>query len=211
MMFLFVKFYNHRSAALSLLDSLCKGFMVTSHTTFSDKYAELTSLFRAGMNGDAASYHRFLQAITPVLRRVTSRKLPAADAEDTLQEILISIHKARHTYDGCRPIMPWLLAIAQFRINDALRKAYSGFGRDMINIDELSDVLADVTETMADHESVIIDILQNIPDREQRILTMMHVEGRTARETGERLGMKESAVKVAAHRAMKKIRETVRK
>ena len=35
---------------------------------------------------------------------------------------------------------------------------------------------------------------------------MMHVEGFTAKEVGMKLGMKESAVKVAAHRAIKKLR-----
>jgi RNA polymerase sigma-70 factor, ECF subfamily len=181
--------------------------MVTSPYRVSDKYAELTALFRAGLDGNAASYNRFLRAVTPIMRRAARRKLPAADAEDALQEILISIHKARHTYDGARPIMPWLLAIAQFRINDALRKAYAGSRREMVDIDELSEVLSDVTEPPPDNES-ITEILQNIPEREQRILTMMHVEGYTAKETGQHLGMKESAVKVAAHRAMKKIRDT---
>lgn len=180
--------------------------MVTSPHAHSDKYAELAALFRAGLVGDNASYNRFLQAITPVLRRVAGRKLPPTDAEDALQEILISIHKARHTYDGARPIMPWLLAIAQFRINDSLRKAYAGSRRESVDIDELADVLADVTESQDSNES-IDEILKDVPEREQRILTMMHVEGYTAKETGQRLGMKESAVKVAAHRAVKKIRE----
>jgi RNA polymerase sigma-70 factor (ECF subfamily) len=34
----------------------------------------------------------------------------------------------------------------------------------------------------------------------------MHVEGYTAKEVGKKMGMNESAVKVAAHRAIKKIR-----
>lgn len=185
------------------MDSLRQGVMVTS----SDKYAELTALFCAGIKGDTASYHRFLQEITPIMRRAASKKLPAADAEDVLQEILISIHKARHTYDGGRPIMPWLLAIAQFRINDSLRKIYASSRRECVDIDALAEVLADVTEPVPAHES-ISGILKNVPEREQAILTMMHVEGYTAKETGDRLGMKESAVKVAAHRAVKKIRET---
>jgi len=180
--------------------------MVTSHRVTSDKYAELTALFRAGLAGDTVNYNRFLQAITPIMRRAAGKKLPPADAEDALQEILISIHKARHTYDGERPIMPWLLAIAKFRINDSLRKAYAGSRRECVNIDELAESLVGVTESHDGNES-IEEILKDVPEREQRILTMMHVEGYTAKETGKYLGMKESAVKVAAHRAVKKIRE----
>lgn len=183
--------------------------MVTSHHADSDKYAELAALFRAGLTGDTASYNRFLQIITPMLRRVVAKKLASADVEDTLQEILISIHKARHTYDGERAVMPWLLAIAEFRINDCLRKIYAGSRHESVNIDELAESLADVTELHNSNES-IEEMLKDVPEREQRILTMMHVEGYTAEETGKRLGMKDSAVKVAAHRAVKKIREAFR-
>jgi len=98
------------------------------------------------------------------------------------------------------------MAIAAFRITDALRKAYSGFNRETVDIHDLEEILADVTEPEGANES-IHEILSDVPSREQKILTMMHVEGYTAKETGERLGMKESAVKVAAHRAIKKIRE----
>lgn len=180
--------------------------MVTLQNKNSDKYADLARLFRAE---DAASYTLFLQTIAPLMRRLACRKLSPADAEDTCQEILISIHKARHTYDGERPIMPWLLAIAQFRINDCLRKTYAGSRHESVDIDELAEVLADVTKTGTDDES-IENILKDVAEREQRILTMMHVDGYTAKETGAQLGMTESAVKVAAHRAIKKIREAFR-
>jgi RNA polymerase sigma-70 factor (ECF subfamily) len=36
------------------------------------------------------------------------------------------------------------------------------------------------------------------------------VQGYTAKEVGERIGMNESAVKVAAHRAIKKIRNKLK-
>ena len=182
--------------------------MVTHQSKSSARYQELTALFCQGIAGDSAKYQRFLCEITPILRRVVLKKLPAADAEDTVQEILISIHKARHTYDGNRPIMPWLFAITQFRINDALRRVYAGARHESVDIDDLADVLPDVTETESSNES-IDDMLKNVPEREQKILTMMHVEGYTAKETGNRLGMKESAVKVAAHRAIKKLREKI--
>jgi hypothetical protein len=35
------------------------------------------------------------------------------DIEDIVQNILLSVHGVRATYDPQRPIMPWLLAIAR--------------------------------------------------------------------------------------------------
>ena len=39
------------------------------------------------------------------------------------------------------------------------------------------------------------------------ILRLMHQEGYTAKEVAEKIGMNESAVKVAAHRAYKVLRQ----
>ena len=176
--------------------------MVTSE----NKYAEITALLRAGLGGDQAAYGKFLGTITPMLRRMVGRKLAQSDVEDVVQEILISIHKARHTYDGERPIMPWLASIASFRVTDHLRKHYSQMRHQSVDIADYENILSDVTEEASGHESVD-ELLQDVPEKHKRILTLMHVEGYTAKEVGKQMGMNESAVKVAAHRAIKKIRE----
>jgi RNA polymerase sigma-70 factor (ECF subfamily) len=50
-------------------------------------------------------------------------------------------------------------------------------------------------------------MLEGVGPRERKILSLMHVEGYTAKQVGAQMNMNESAVKVAAHRAIKKIRE----
>lgn len=184
--------------------------MVTPPERIFDTHAELTALFREGVAGDTASYNQFLQRISALLRRIVGKRLPACDVEDVVQEVLISVHKARHTYDGQRPLMPWLLAIAGFRINDYLRKLYTQVRQD-IDVETIAETLPDdVTESREETES-LNELLKNVPERQKRILTMMYMEGHTARETGKRLDMSESAVKVAAHRAIRKIRERLGK
>ncbi len=162
-------------------------------------------LFRAGLAGDQRAYAQFLERITPRLRRVAAIKCAASDVDDVVQEILVSIHKARHTYDGQRSIRPWLTSITKFRIADHLRKHYVQRRDKTVDIDELEEILPDVTQTGADNES-IDELLDGVPENQQRILRLMHVEGYTAREIGVQMDMNESAVKVAAHRALKKIR-----
>jgi len=174
--------------------------------TGDSKYTVLANLLRCGLEGDQDAYAQFLEQITPLLRRMTGRRLASADVEDVVQEILISVHKARHTYDGKRPIMPWLVSIARFRISDHLRRHYAQMRHQTTDIHELEEILADVTDDTDSHES-IDELLKDVPEKHKRILTMMHVEGYTAKEVGKHLDMNESAVKVAAHRAIKKIRE----
>ena len=171
-----------------------------------DKYKDLGGFLVSGLTGNQADYGRFLTTISPILKRMVMKKLASAETEDVVQEILISIHKARHTYDGERPIMPWIAAIASFRITDHLRKHYSQMRHQMVDIADLENILADVTEDGSTNESVD-ELLQNASEKDKKILTLMHVEGYTAKEVGAQLGMNESAVKVAAHRAVKKIRE----
>lgn len=168
--------------------------------------ADLTRKLKAGLTGDRAAYGDFLSQLSPILRKVIGKKIPRSDVEDVLQEVLISIHKARHTYDGNRPLMPWIMAITGFRVTDHLRKTYSEMRHSQVDITDYENVLEAVTETPGENES-INEMLDSVGQRERKILSLMHVEGYTASEVGSQLGMKESAVKVAAHRAIKKIRE----
>jgi len=168
--------------------------------------SELTRKLLAGLAGDGVAYGDFLSELSPILRRVIGRKVPMSDVEDVLQEVLISIHKARHTYDGERPLMPWVIAITGFRVVDYLRKTYSEMRHQNVDIADYENVLEAVTITPSENES-INEMLDGMGQRERKILSLMHVEGYTAREVGIQLEMKESAVKVAAHRAIKKIRE----
>ncbi len=171
-----------------------------------DRHTDMTALFRRGLAGEEGCYAEFLAMAASWLRGVVVRRVPASDVEDVVQEILISIHKARHTHDGERPLAPWMRAIAGFRVTDHLRKHYAAMSHLTFDIEEMNDTLPDVTEDPSGHEYVN-ELLEGVPEREQKILTLMHVEGFTAKEVGVQMGMKESAVKVAAHRAVKKLRQ----
>jgi RNA polymerase sigma-70 factor, ECF subfamily len=173
--------------------------------TTNEKNKILNGLMLSALEGSQSDYAQFLTQITLILRPVVAKKITSADVEDVMQEILISIHKARHTYDGERPILPWILSIARFRITDYLRKHYAQMKHKTTDISELENILEDVTKDSSNSES-IDDLLQDVTKQNKKILTMLHVEGYTAKEVAAKIGMKESAVKVAAHRAIKKIR-----
>lgn len=163
---------------------------------------------RQSLNGDAQAYAALLKATAQLLRPFLSRRLYSGnEVDDVLQEILISIHKARHTYDGERPYKPWVYAIAKFRLQDHLRAHYADHLHDAEDISELEEVLPDdVTETGFNYEAISGEV-EKLPEKQATILRLMHQEGYTAREVAEKMGMNESAVKVSAHRAYKILRE----
>lgn len=168
----------------------------------------LEALMMQSLKGDQRAYAALLQETSRLLRPFLSRRLSAAsEVDDLLQEILLSIHKARHTYDGKRPYKPWAYAIARFRLQDFLRAHYADQLRHAVDFDELEETLPEyVTEPAMSYESIEREV-QKLPDKQASILQLMHQDGYTSREVAEKMGMNESAVKVAAHRAYKLLRK----
>lgn len=172
-----------------------------------DESGNLEALMRQSLNGDQAAYAALLKETSRLLRPFLAKRLSFTnEVDDLLQEILISIHKARHTYDGNRPYKPWAYAIAKFRLQDYLRAHYSDQLRDAIELSEIEESLPEhVTETVMSYESISGEV-QKLPEKQAAILRLMHQDGYTAKEVAEKMGMNESAVKVAAHRAYKILR-----
>lgn len=190
-----------------------------------EKIAPLEALMQLALAGDKLAYTEVLHETARFLRPfLTKRVRHASEVDDLLQEILLSIHKARHTYDGERPYKPWAFAIAKFRLLDYLRAHYADHLHSAIELSEVENYVSvsgdrplgnvtwgnvtagDVTESPFTYESIREEI-QLLPEKQATILQMMHQEGYTAKEVAAKIGMKESAVKVAAHRAYKVLRK----
>ncbi len=83
---------------------------------------ELGVLMVLAQQGDAVSYRLLLERARAWLTRYYRARLPAAAAEDAVQDALVAIHNKRATYDGLRPFGPWMGAIARFLWIDRLRR-----------------------------------------------------------------------------------------
>ncbi len=169
-------------------------------------YEELRRLFISALEGSKTDYSAFLQAATRPLRMVIRGKVPQADEEDTLQEILISVHKARHSFDVSRPLAPWLFALADFRIKDHQRKFYAGRRDKMSDIEDYKEILSNVTEFDSSNE-LLEEALSSVNDRDKKLLTLIHTEGRSVKDTATLMNMSVSAVKTSVSRAVRKIKE----
>src|SRR5687768_4203096 len=80
---------------------------------------------RAAQAGDGEAYLQLLERIMPRLRQIVGRRRGFAgpeDVEDLVQDILLSLHAVRATYDPGHPFMPWLLAIVRNRLADGARR-----------------------------------------------------------------------------------------
>ncbi len=82
-------------------------------------------LMAAAQEGDATAYKILLSGVAVWLRRYYAGRLPSAVTEDAVQDVLIAIHKKRHTYDPGHPFEPWLAAIARDKWMHRLRSLRS--------------------------------------------------------------------------------------
>ena len=73
-----------------------------------------SALMAATQSGDRLAYDRLLREIVPYIRSIIRAWHRAPDrVEEIVQEVLLGLHRVRHTYDPARPFLPWLAAIAR--------------------------------------------------------------------------------------------------
>lgn len=160
--------------------------------------------------GDKRAYTTLLRDITPLIRKVLAPSLANPDwVDEVAQIILMSVHKALHTYDPKRPFRPWLMAIIKFRRTDFLRSHYRKANRES-SLDALEgdhyDILSVTSMGDAGESKDIEAALSKLSKKQKATLLMMKVQGYSAREVADAMGMSVSAVKVAVHRAVRALK-----
>jgi len=159
--------------------------------------------------GDKQSYSALLKEILPFIKNSIRSSLSNPDwAEDIAQEVLISVHKSLHTYSPERSFKPWLMSIVNFRRTDFLRAHYKR-GKIKQNYKEIDKVF-DLNVTNIDFSGELDDVeavLNTLPKQQKKIFEMIKIQGYSAKEVADEMGMSESAVKVSAHRTLSKLKE----
>lgn len=157
--------------------------------------------------GDAAAYLRLLRDITPYLRSLAARyHRDPRDIEDTVQDILLTVHAIRATYDPARPFGPWLVGIAYRRAIDRLRRQ----GRQRAHEFPLSRA-HDAVATAGNIEDAANRIhlegaISDLPPAQQQAIHMLKLKEMSLKEAARESGKPISALKVATHRALKSLR-----
>lgn len=160
-------------------------------------------------SGDQAAYRTLLSALNPFIKRVIIKTLPTPDAaDDIVQEVLISVHKALRTYTPERPFIPWLMAIVSFRRTDYLRTHYAQHHHmkaDLESLDWMEDTHA--STSAADTYKDVQAAIDALPAKQKNIFKLVKLDGYSMEETAQKTGMTAGAVKVSVHRTLQKLRE----
>ena len=166
-------------------------------------------LMARAQDGDANAYRRLLESITPYLRAHAARcHRNPSDVEDAVQDVLLTLHAVRRTYDPARPFGPWLTAIARRRLIDRLRRqgrrrafeskceaAHESFADPSANLEDMTKI----------HE--IAAALDRLPSGQREAVRLTKIEGLSLKEASAVSGMSVAALKIATHRAIQRLRQ----
>jgi len=171
-------------------------------------------LMARAQGGDGEAYRRLLVAIAPYLRSLALRHhRDPGDVEDTVQDVLLTVHAIRHTYDPTRPFGPWLLAIAKRRIIDQLRRQGRTRAREVaLDLEHETFSAPEANLGEADwNQRVLGDAIGRLPPGQREAVRLLKLQEMSLRQAATASGMSVAALKVAMHRAMKNLRKILGK
>jgi RNA polymerase sigma factor (sigma-70 family) len=179
--------------------------------------AQLGGLMKAAQDGDGSAYAALLKKVTPWLRQMVRhhrRFLQPQDVEDIVQDILLSLHAVRATYDPKRPFLPWLAAIARNRLADSARR-YARRAASEVGAQNLTVTFADEEtklpmDAYGDSEA-LRHAIEALPRGQRQAVELLKLRELSLKEAAHESGMTVGALKVAVHRGIRALRKALGK
>jgi RNA polymerase sigma-70 factor (ECF subfamily) len=174
--------------------------------------AALSALMAASQGGNRRAYQSLLRAAAP-LAAATARRMgvPPDRVDDVVQDVLLTVHRARATYDPMRPFLPWLRAIAQRRAVDVLRTHIRTAAREVADDDAYlnhpgADADADAGLDRADQARLLAEAIALLPPGQRQAVEVLALRERSLEEASGLTGRSKVALKVNLHRAIQALR-----
>ncbi len=171
-----------------------------------------SALMAAAQAGDGAAYQALLRDCIPVIKSVARRRGVAADRiDDAVQEVLLTIHRARQTYDPSRSFTAWLCVIADRRAIDLLRRIRRQEVREVhapLAFECHADETADPAQGLAhaDATRTVARALESLPARQREAVQHLVLAERSLADAAALTRRTKGSLKVNLHRAMKALR-----
>jgi RNA polymerase sigma-70 factor (ECF subfamily) len=155
--------------------------------------------------GNQDAYRRLLAELGNAIEIYIRARFGAIDGlEDCVQECLLGIHRARHTYDPSRPFRPWLFTLVRHRTIDVLRH-----NREHRRGGDVS-LLASGTDPLELQRRLDgVKVLENLAPDHREAITLTHYAGCTTAEAADWLGISEAALKARLRRGLLAIRKAL--
>ncbi len=171
-----------------------------------------SGLMRAAQAGDKAAYDALLRDCVPFIRTVAGRAGVREDRlDDVVQETLLTLHRARQTYDPTRSFKAWLGTIAQRRAIDILRNTGRARRREVYAPTEFEAHADDAPSAEvllggADAGKQLTSALRDLSPLQREAVEHLALRELSLQEASVATGRTTGSLKVSLHRALKTLR-----
>jgi RNA polymerase sigma factor (sigma-70 family) len=187
-----------------------KGMAGEQTRTVSD--ARRSALMAAAQAGDRAAYETLLRDCVAFIAGLARRQgVPPDRTDDVVQEVLLTVHRARATYDPRRSFEAWLRVIVERRAVDCLRRMRRHGRREVHaplayanHADEAVDLAAGFHRR--ENAERIRAALAQLPRRQREAVHHLMLEERSLGDTAVLTGRSKGSLKVNLHRALNALR-----
>ncbi len=172
----------------------------------------LSRLLRDAQDGDAKAYQALLRDCVPLIAAKARRRgLPPDQVDDVVQETLITIHRVRATYDPRRRVLPWLHAIAERRVIDAMRRHGRRAGREVHEptaYEAHADAGADPIEALdrGERGRTLRRAVARLSAGQRQAVERLALGEQSLEQAAAETGRDKGALKVNLHRAIRALR-----
>src|SRR5260370_37500715 len=163
----------------------------------------------AAQAGDRAAYETLLRDCIPFIKRVARGQGTRPDLiDDVVQETLLTVHRARQTYDPNRSFTAWLRTIAQRRGIDVLRRVGRTRNREIYaplayeNHSDPSDG-PDEAAFHIDHTEVLSSAVGKLSARQREAAQHLAFHSQSLAQAATITGRSTGSLRVDWHRALK--------
>jgi RNA polymerase sigma factor (sigma-70 family) len=176
----------------------------------------LATLMRAAQAGDKPAYTALLCALVPLVKAAVRRRfgfLQPQDIDDLVQDILLSLHAARATYDPARPFLPWLMAVARNRMADGSRRYARRAVHEVTTEHSLETFPAEDTNMPTNgygDAEALAQALTKLPQGQRHAVELMKLRELSLKEAAAATGTSVGALKVSVHRGITALRKALR-
>ena len=157
-------------------------------------------------DGDMEAYARLLSEISPMMfNYVRKRVFNPGNVEDIYQDVLLTFHKALHTYRTDKHLSPWLFAVMRNAVWTSLQKNRR-HTENVVHLDEFPEfaMVAPDDEGIDDR---LHKALNSLPPENRQAVEMLKLKEMSVEKAANELGISKIALKVRAHRGYVQLRK----
>lgn len=183
----------------------------TGNRLSKDTETKWQTLLLSSQAGDKAAYEVLLADVGKSLRLWLRKKVSnTEEREDVVQDILVSIHEARHTYRPEYSFLTWVNAISRYKVVDFYRRQGRRVSREVAwEFAEFETFFSTQNESSLD--DFLEGALAKLPPRQRQAVELLKVSDLSVREAAVSMNVSEGALKVLAHRGYEALRKALGK